>query len=197
MENEEVIKEEPTTPEEKTEETVPVEEVTETPSEPGSKTDSAQLLKSLKEEREKRRALESSKKDLEEKLEEASALSDEDISDEAKVLKKQITSLNEEVTSIKEASSFERLCVTYPALKDKEEEFKDYRSSEHPGAKIESVAKLYLADNGFFDQPRQGLEKPTGGDKTVPKGEMSLEDKKALRETDSREYKKLLLEGKI
>jgi len=190
MENEKVINEELTTPQpsEGTQEATPVEESV--APEPGSKTDSALLLKSLKEEREKRRILEQEKQELELRLEESSALSDEDISDEAKVLKKEISTLKGEVTSIREEKEFDRLCVLYPILKDKVEEFNEYRQSEHPKAKIGSVAKLYLADNGFFDAPRPGLEKSTGGDKTVTKTGMSFADAEVLRKTDWRRYQK-------
>ncbi len=189
MPNEEVVKEDLTNPqpsEGKKQEEAKKEEIA-SPA-PGSKTDSLLLLKSLQEEREKRRLLEEEKKLLEEELE-SSTLSEEDvISEEGKILKKQISTLTEKINSIEEEKDFEKLCNKYPILREKTTEFKEFRSSEHPKAKLESVAKLYLAENGLLEPVRKGLEKPTGGTRIPSVFGMTTEDVKRLRTSNYKKY---------
>src|SRR3990167_11283661 len=76
---------------------------------PGSKTDPELLLKSLQEEREKRKLAEERAKALEEN--QASALPEDDYSDEGRVLKKEISSLSQEVKNLKEERELEKIYV--------------------------------------------------------------------------------------
>ena len=164
----------------------------------GSKTDSNLLLKSLQEEREKRRILEEEKKLLEEKVSTLITPTEEELySDEGKALGKKISILEEKLISIEEEKNLAVLFNQFPLLKEKTEEFKQFRQSEHPRAKLESVAKLYLAENGLLEPTRKGLEKSTGGTRTPLTSGMTTEDVATLRKTNFKKYQQLLMEGKL
>lgn len=164
-----------------------VTEVVEEPVKPGEKTDSALLLKSLQEEREKRRL-------VEEKLlalENQSPENNDVFSDEGKLLKQEISSLREKI-EVKE------LLDQYPAIKDKSAEFNEFRT-EYPGIPVDKIAKIFLAEKGLLEPhaPRKGLEKPSGGGKSIPTGEMTTEEVSNLRNNNFRKYMSLVKEGKI
>lgn len=169
-------------------------EVVATPA-PGSKTPPELLLKSLQEERDKIKKLEEEKRILEEELN--TPKSEEVFSDEGKVLERQITSLTEKISQLEEEKSLEKLYAQYPVLKEKSEEFKEFRKTEHPKAKMESVAKLYLVENGFYEPSRKGLEKPTGGPRTPMTSGMTADEIKTLRETNYKKYSDMLMKGQI
>lgn len=162
----------------------------------GSKTDSELLLKSLHEEREKRRILEEELKLAKESTVTVQA-TDEVYSDEGLALKKEISSLNEKIQLIEEEKSLEKLYSQYPLLREKADEFKQYRQAEHPRAKIESVAKLFLSENDLLESPRKGLEQPTGGTRTPFTSGMTADDVANLRKNNFREYQRLIKEGKL
>lgn len=162
---------------------------------PGAKTPSELLLKSLQEEREKRRI-------AEEELQRLQALStpsepEEVYSDEGKLLKKKLDQALEQIGSITEERELEKVYNQFPLLREKASDFVEYRKAEHPRAKLESVAKLYLAENGLLDTPRKGLEKPTGGTRAPLTSGMTAEDVKTLRETNFRKYSEMLEKGQI
>lgn len=152
----------------------------ETTDEPGTKTDPNLLLQSLQEERRKRREAEAL---LKEKL--------ENPSEEGAQLQGQINALKDEI-------KLKDLVQTLPALKDKLEEFKDYLQ-DYPGMPMESVAKVFLLENGLLTPkaPRKGLENQTGGTRTPIKTGMTEEDAADLRNTNYRKYAQLVREGKI
>ena len=164
-----------------------------TPPAPGSKTESELLLKSLQEEREKRRELE------EENLQLKASVSPEleFESDEGKLLKKQISSLEEKVIAIEEEKNVEKLFNQYPILRESADKFKEFRQAEHPKAKLESVAKLFLAENGLLEIPRKGLETPTGGSRIPSNPSMTVEEIANLRKNDYRKYVQMLKNGLI
>lgn len=166
-----------------------------TPTQPGEKTDPALLLKSLQEERQKR-------KELEQALEQATLTNkvlpdDEVMSDEGRALKSEISSLTAKIAQIEEEKELDKLYAQYPLLKEKANEFNEYRKAEHPRAKIGSVAKLYLAEQGLLEVPRKGLEKQTGGDRTPVSSEIKPEDLKNLRVNNPKKYQEMLTKGLI
>ena len=176
--------------------TEPVVESSQSPVVPpaGTKTDPNLLLKSLQEERDRRRKLEEELQSLKN----STVSSEEEIfSEEGRALKKHITDLEAKFAAVEDEKNLDRLYATYPALKEKAAEFNEFRAAEHPRAKIESVAKLFLAENGLMGEPRKGLEKPTGGTRVAPSPHMTADDVKSLRENDYRKYVKMLQEGKI
>src|SRR3990167_2745153 len=159
---------------------------------PGSQTPSENLLAALKEERVKR-------KELEDKLQtfNTTTPSEEVYSDEGKVLLDRIAALEARDKAREEQLELERIYSQFPLLREKANEFKEYRETEHPRAKIESVAKLYLNEQGLLDNPRKGLEKPTGGPRTPMTSEPTVEEVKALRENNPAKYRDMLKKGLI
>lgn len=170
---------------------VPVEEVTETV-QPGEKTDSALLLKSLQEERERRRIAEAERDAIK-------AQTTPDVfSDEGLALKKQIDSLASQIASRDEKEILSSLENKFAPLKDKRAEFEQYRL-DNPGMRLETMAKAFLIDNDLLEVPhtRKGLETTTGGGRQPVSTDLSVEEIRKIRETNSRQYIKLVKEGKI
>lgn len=169
----------------------------ETISPPGSKTDPALLLISLKEEREKRRDMEGKIKELEEQLLSSTPV-EEEHSHEGMLLQKEIQALKSELSGLKEGFIKKDVLMDYPILKDKWSEFEEFcQDSENKGMGIKTAAKVFLIENGFSVAPRKGLEKPTGGDKTPKPSGMTTEEVKILRETNFRKYQDMLNKGQI
>lgn len=173
------------------------EEVVTTPEpvKPGEKTDSALLLKSLQEERERRRIAEEALAQKNSEL-----VVTEPISDEGKFLKSQIDELKEKLSAKEKAEELLRLQSSFPALKDKGAEFEAFRSNpDNAGMKLETAAKAFLLENDLLTSPtsRKGLEKDTGGARVVPKTELTADEVRDLRVNDYRRYVRLLAEGKI
>lgn len=158
----------------------------------GSQTPSENLYAALAEERRLR-------KEAEDKLLtfNTTVPSEEVYSDEGKVLLDRIAALEARDRAREEQFELERVFAQFPLLKEKANEFKEYREAEHPRAKIESVAKLFLAEQGLLEPVRKGLEKPTGGQRTPPTSEMTIEDVKLLRETNFKKYSDMLRKGLI
>jgi hypothetical protein len=162
--------------------------VTETPV-PGSKTDSELLLKSLQEERERRRELENRLKAIE------SPSSTDDFSGDG--VEQKVTELEKTIESMKAERNLEKVFTLHPELKDAEADFKQF-ASDYPQDKLESVAKIFLVEKGLMGKPvRKGLEKPTGGGKTVPQSGITTEEMADLRKNNYKKYIELLNSGKI
>jgi len=197
-----VVNEELTTPEEGTTPETVTEVIEETPGtapKPGEKTDPNLLLDSLKKEREIRRLQEDKIAQLQEELSQLtpSAHSEEVYSDEGKALLKEISDLKKDLSGLKSESSKKDVIITNPILKDKWEDFEDFRNNpENKGMNMRTAAKAFLIENGLYDVPRKGLEKPTGGNK-APSSGMTSEDVKTLRETNFKKYQELLRKGQL
>lgn len=173
---------------------------------PGDKTEPNQLLKSLKDERERRRVAEDEARLLKEENEKLknpdgkekkpSAFPD-DPGDGQKALK-EVSSLKSEISEVKTQLGKKDVLETYPILKEKWEEFEAFRvNPENKGMALKTAAKAYVIENGLIDPPRKGLESPTGGDKTIAITGMTAEQVKDLRENNYKKYTALLKEGKI
>lgn len=208
MDNEnQVVNEEMTNPtvseDVKTEqETEVIEETSEVAPETqsGDKTDPNLLLKSLQDERERRRSLEDKVTKLEENLEEkSSALSEDEVfSDEGKVLQGDIKTLKSELSDMRSEIAKKDLLIAHPILKDKWNEFNDFRSdSDNKGMNLRTAAKAYLVENGLLDAPRKGLEKSTGGQRVPLTSGMTVDDVRTLRETNFKKYQELLIKGQL
>lgn len=172
----------------------PVEVVTETVPKPGEKTDSALLLKSLQEERAKRKQLED---DL--AIERAKERSEQvAFSDEGKSILKVVDSVKSELESTKKELAMKDLVIANPALKDKGQEFEDYLS-QNPGMRLETAAKAFIIENDLVEAPiqRKGLEKASGGGRTVPQQGMTSDEIDNLRVTNFREYSKRIRNGTL
>jgi len=158
---------------------------------PGDKTESALLLKSLQEEREKRRQLEEENEALK-----SSTLSEDIPSDEGKALKKLIDDQNAKIAKLEDEKQLDKVYAQFPDIKGLSSEFETYKA-EFPRHKLENVAKLFLAEKGLLDTSRKGLEKSTGGTRVPLSSGMSVEDVKTLRETNFRQYQDMLRKGQI
>lgn len=159
---------------------------------PGEKTDPALLLKSLHEEREKRRVAEAEA----DRLRTLQDTSQGDMSDEGKHLLSKISALETEIEQRKHAEALSTLQTEYPALKDKLADFQDYLAA-HETIPMEIAAKAFLVDNNLIAQPRKGLERTTGGSRAPQSTGMTPEDIDTLRTTNYREFKRKLQAGEL
>lgn len=148
---------------------------------------------------ERAKKAESKVKELEIELEEAK-VSEEDDGEEYwdDKIEKKVKSLETELASFKETQTLQVLLSKYPALRDKQVEFDEFRN-EYPQLELEKVAKVFLVENNLINAntERKGLEKATSGEKGAVKKGMSEEDVKRLRETQPRKYEKMLRDGRL
>jgi len=163
-------------------------------SQAGSKTDSALLLQSLKEEREKRRELEDKLKELESLR--TSDSSTEVYSDEGLALKTKIDSLEKELTSLRDERLFESVLTKHPEIKEAEADFKEF-AKDYPVDKLDSVAKIFIVEKGLDSKPRKGLEKTSGGGKRELSSSFSTDEIADLRKNNYKKYLELLKSGKL
>lgn len=167
-----------------------VEEVTETAPLPGEKTDSVLLLKSLKEEKERRRVAEAKLAELE-----------TDPGPDEEILSDEGQSLKRELDSIKDQLALTEARGKFPQLKDKAAEFEDFRTNpENRGMSVATAAKAFLAENGLLNTPtpaRKGLETDTGGGRQAPKIGRTEEEIAELRKSNFRQYSKELKAGTL
>ena len=171
------------------------------PAQPGSKTEPTELLKSLQEEREKRRLAEEKAKLVEEELNniKSSVPSEDAWSDEGKVLESKIKSLTSELSEVKGELTKKDILIANPVLKDMWEEFETFRDdSENKGMNMRTAAKAFLTEKGLFEPRKVGLEKPTGGPKQTPSyGTMTADEAKDLREKNPRKYREMIVKDQI
>lgn len=165
-----------------------VEEVIETAPVPGEKTDSALLLKSLQEERDRRRDLERELASLKESEPEPEAFSDEG------------QALKAEIRSIQDKLALSELTAQYPQLKDKATEFDDYRADPaNRGMSVATAAKAFLVERNLLtvSEPRKGLERDTGGTRAPVKTGRTQDEIADLRKNNYRQYVKELKAGTL
>ena len=161
----------------------------------GSKTDPNLLLASLKEEREKRKLLEEELETLK-----SSNLSEEEVvSDEGRILAGKIKTLEASLDEIRSESAKKDVLIANPILKEKWNEFEEFRSDpENKGMNLRTAAKAFLVENGLIDVPRKGLERPTGGTKTpLPSGTMTAQEAENLMKNDFKKYQDLIRKGQL
>jgi hypothetical protein len=168
------------------------------PPPPGSQTPADNLLAALQEERELRKEESRLRREAEDKLRQLGADPSQPsyVSDEGRQLKGEVDTLTARISQMEEDKTLDALFIQYPLLKENVEKFRAFRSSEHPQMKIESVAKLFLVENGLLESRRVGLENPTGGDRApVAKNGMSPEEVANLRQNNWPKYQELLSKG--
>lgn len=158
----------------------------------GSQTPPEHLYAALAEERRMR-------KEAEDKLNNMTTDPSEPevVSDEAKLLKGHIDTLSAKISQLEDDKALEKLFVQYPVLKENVDKFNEFRQAEHPRAKIESAAKIYLAENGLLESRRAGLENPTGGGHAPVSQGMTVDDIANLRKNNWKKYQELLSKGLI
>jgi len=169
-------------------EVVPEGATPETP-QAGDKTSPNLLLKSLQEEREKRRELETRLQTLEEQLN-PSVPSEPESED--------LSSFRVELAEVKGKLQKSEVIESYPALKELWSDFEEFRTeSDNKGMNMKTAAKAFLTEKGLLEPKRKGLEKPTGGPRTPQLTGMTVEDVKHLRETNYKKYEEMLKKGQI
>lgn len=178
----------PKTPEEIDFEREQIKAQGDTPIVPGSQTDSALLLDSLKKEREKRRI-----------AEETLALQGAPtVPSGSQPQSQDVQKLAEEIQTLKKENALKDLFSQFPLLKERANDFETYlNASENTGMSMQTAAKVFLVENGLSGVRRPGLEKPTGGDRQPPSTGMTIDEIRILRETDYRKYTELLMKGLI
>lgn len=156
---------------------------------PGDKTDPALLLKSLQEEREKRRI-------AEEAL--AKAQQPEVLSEEGQILKKEITTLEQKLAERDRIDAMNALHSAHPVLKDKAAEFQEFLTANE-GMKLETAAKAFMVENDLIEAPatRKGLEKPSGGNRAPQTVGLTPAEVDDLRNNNYRKYVAMLKNGEI
>lgn len=146
---------------------------------------------------ERAKKAENAKKELEKEIEILKAQrSDDDLDGETD---SKIAELRIELREIKEQGQMDKLLESYPVLRDKRQEFDDFRE-EYPGISVDKVAKLFISEKELDTKTskRKGLEVAKGGQRVAPQsGKMSSTDVKRLRETNFKEYMKLIKNGKV
>lgn len=158
----------------------------------GAATPERNLYAALEEERRMRREMQEELKKLKDSKVETQP---EEFSDEGRVLKGEVDSLREEVSTLKEREMLAGIYSLYPAISEAKAEFDDFRK-DYVGFPLERVARVFLAEKGLDIEKRKGLEVPTGGSR-APASDMTEEDLKRLRVNNPRRYLKLIQEGKI
>ena len=164
--------------------------IEETPSQPSKPPKGFVPYDALREERDKTELLERKLAETEQEVAELkTSLSPEEEDPKVSALAKQVTELREE-------RELEKVIGVNPKLKEFETELKEFRQ-EHPRAKWETVAKLFLVEKGLLEAPRQGLETTTGGGTTTPRTQWTFEKMADLRKTNYKQYADLLQAGEF
>ena len=171
----------------------PEAEVAETP-QPQKPPKGFVPYQALEEERAKR-------KQLEEQIANSAPSEEPEVySDEGKILRGDIKSLNEKLHAIERKESRREAEAAYPVLIERREEFDTFlEDDENKRLSLGKAARLFLAEGNLLapEPPeRAGLEKPTGGG-TPPEPSLSNEEIAYLMKNDWKKYEKLLRAGKI
>ena len=164
------------------------EEAQQEPAQAGDKTDPNLLLKSLREERERRRLLEERVVQLESSV--SSESTDNSTED--------MGQLRTELSEIKSKLNKREILDSYPVLKEIWQEFEEFRDNpDNKGMNLKTSAKAFLVEKGLLEPSRKGLEKGTGGTRVPMSTGMTTEEIKKLRETNYRKYEDMLMKGQI
>lgn len=97
-------------------------------------------------------------------------------------------------------SSYNKVIGSYPDLKGKEKEFKEfcYRDDNLGNTNLEVLAKSFLFDSVKIREKREGLESATGGEKKAPKPDgFTTEEALALMKSNPRKYNEMVRDGKL
>ena len=173
------------------------EDVVEPALAPAVKTPSNELLAALKEERAKRKEVEQKLKTLETSSQ-SFDLDDDALSDEGRVLKRQIETLQGQLGTVTSNLEQERVFAEFPQLKEKASEFDTFKA-DYPGVPMGKIAKLYLAENDLLNPPRvrKGLERPTGGARVAEPSGTSAAEIDRLMKNEPKKFARMLQNGEI
>lgn len=163
----------------------------------GDKTDPNLLLKSLQDERDRRRVSESENHELKSRVKELEEIIASDSSDPGDG--EEMSRVKAELAEIKRKQQRSEVLEAYPQLREVWSDFDEFRvDPENTGMNLKTAAKAFLVEKGLLDPPqRKGLEKPSGGPRSPISSGMSKEDVKQLRETNYRKYLDMVRKGHI
>ena len=111
-----------------------------------------------------------------------------------------------EVIQLKDKTKWEedmtRARKAFPALGNKEAEFKEYCYKFPKSVDVEVLARSFLFEPVKEEpvqeiEPKKGLERPTGGSRQAPSSEISLEEIQRIRENQPKVYEKMIRDGKF
>lgn len=167
---------------------------------PGAKTPDNHMFAALKEEREKRQALEARLEALE-SYPQSSILPDtsEAYSDEGRMILAKLAERDAKIAALEEREKSRVLMAKYPSLQGREEEFDVYRK-DFPAHKMEIAVKSFLHENGLIEATkpaRKGLESSSAGPKTSEPQGFTAEEIDRIRSTQPRLFIKLIRDGAI
>ncbi len=180
------------------------ETITTATQEKGAQTPDNHLYAALKEERERRKSLEERLGALESNSQSSNQTSyeqvDEVYSDEGKLILQQLEPLKQKISSLEDELEMEKLMAKFPQIQGLKDDFESYKQ-DFPRHKLENVAKLFLQEQGIFEQTtevRQGLESATKGPKSTETSDsFSPEEIDRLRTQQPRLFIKMIREGAI
>lgn len=147
---------------------------------------------------ERAKKAEKEKKELQERIAQYEAQLETDVDPDNVIIQK-VNELAQKLNQIETEKQLDSVQAKYPSLKEKEEDFIVFLQ-QYPGVALESVAKLFLSENGMLETTpkRKGLVEARGGQRVAPStGKLSAADVKRLRETNYPEYMKLIKSGKL
>ncbi len=126
---------------------------------------------------------------------------EQDMSDEGKALKGDISKISQELKEIKRKEDRRDAEAEFPVLKDKRSEFDEFlEDEENKKLSVKKAAQVFLALNNLLtpEPPeRKGLEKPAGAGQTPPVPGYTDEQLEDLRKNNYRKYTELIRTGKI
>lgn len=156
-----------------------------------------EILKKNRQLFERAKKAEEKARELEKKLE-LKEKSDEDDGDDDDSASEELSAIKKRMAEMEEQAQLEKLYAQYPDILERVDDFDTYRQ-ENPGMSLQTAAKAYLVDKGLTGQTeRKGLEPARGGVKTQPEqGTMTADEVRNLRETNFKEYRRLVSSGKI
>ncbi len=109
-----------------------------------------------------------------------------------------VSKLKNEVSDIKGKLAKSEVLESYPQIKELWNEFETFRNApDNKGMHLKTAAKSFIVEKGLLEPQRIGLEKPTGGGHAPISSGMTSEEVKKLRETNYKEYLRLLKNGDI
>lgn len=149
---------------------------------------SSQNFERLKKEQERREELEAELQTLKADNNVPSGFEDE-----------RVGAIQAELADIKAKQAKTEVIEQFPVLKEVWSDFEAFRADpENKGMGIKAAAKAFMAEKELKNTPRRdGLENPTGGDRTPVASGMTPDEAKKLRETDYKKYSEMVRKGQI
>lgn len=123
---------------------------------------------------------------------------DEIMSDEGRLLKRELESFKTELGELKQENTKKDVMIAHPELKEKWSDFEEFRLlPDNKGMNMRTAAKAFLIEKDMVEPKRVGLEKQTGGPRTPAPIGMTQEQVKDLRENNFEKYRQMVKDDQI